>query len=75
MRPYGSALLSTQTWKFSPNRSIHGIRAYSTRYEGVVPKVVSLGDQVVYLGVVSKAGGVVAKMLEWCPRVLLLEKG
>ncbi|GKA22527.1 hypothetical protein Tco_0708489, partial [Tanacetum coccineum] len=44
-------------------------------YEGVVPKVVSLGDQVVYLGVVSKAGGVVAKMLEWCPRVLLLEKG
>ncbi|GJU72644.1 hypothetical protein Tco_1264049 [Tanacetum coccineum] len=27
------------------------------------------------IGVVSKAGGVVAKMLEWCPRVLLRVKG
>ncbi|GJT03650.1 hypothetical protein Tco_0838112 [Tanacetum coccineum] len=31
MRPYGSALLSTRTGKFSPSRSIQGIRAYSTR--------------------------------------------
>ncbi|GKF59672.1 hypothetical protein Tco_0176458, partial [Tanacetum coccineum] len=39
--------------------------------EGVLPKVLRHGDQVV----VAKPGGVVAKMLEWCPKVLLGAKG
>ncbi|GJV81343.1 hypothetical protein Tco_1517213, partial [Tanacetum coccineum] len=35
-RLHGSALLSTRTWKFNPNRSIHSIHADSTSTSAVI---------------------------------------